>query len=146
MMNLELGNDISVLIVGLCVGSACAVAVAELRAWLARRRSRGPAIPPPVTDWKNPDFAPPAFPHAVYHSYEGAETLPCCVHCGGGRLHSVHFAGYVPAPGVDVVGQTTAEKLARYMQDSPDAETGNPVAWHTPRVTPAAELRNRGLI
>jgi hypothetical protein len=45
----------------------------------------------PDYDWCNPDIAPPSLaPSVEAHEYRSATDTPCCVVCGGGRLHPVH--------------------------------------------------------
>jgi hypothetical protein len=41
-------------------------------------------------DWRNPDYAPPAFEGIAAHPYKPASLLPCCLVCGGGKKHKIH--------------------------------------------------------
>lgn len=42
-------------------------------------------------DWRNLDYAPPAFMEGTLpHLYDAHSTLNCCRQCGGGRLHKIH--------------------------------------------------------
>lgn len=51
-----------------------------------------PAPKAPAIDWTNPDNAPPAFDDVQPHVYEAAESLQCCVQCGGGRRNPIHLS------------------------------------------------------
>ena len=42
-------------------------------------------------DWSNPEFAPPGLEGGIRpHTFKPSASLPCCVLCGGGRLHKIH--------------------------------------------------------
>lgn len=42
------------------------------------------------------DWAPPGLGPAVNHPYGPYHKLPCCVYCGGGRFHPIHFEPFDP--------------------------------------------------
>lgn len=74
------------------------------------------------------DWAPPGLGPEVNHPYQPYDKLPCCVHCGGGRLHPIHLEPFD--------ARRMAEIEARRLADEEAARRLTELEMARPEISP----------